>query len=348
MNEQWQALLEDRGAHIEAGQVCDFGNPEQEIQVTAGGDTFADLSAFGIIDVRGEDAATFLQGQLTNDIRALSPGTSQLSGYCDPKGRLLAILRIFMTAEQQYHLIVTRDILEATQQRLQRYVLMSRVEITDASSRLIGIGLHGPRARELCARLCDPPPEAVGAVCHADGLHCLRIEDAHAPRFVFYAPVETAASVWEELDVRAAPIGAPAWAYLDIVAGIPTIHEATLEAFVPQHVDLDRLGGVSFDKGCYTGQEIVARLHYRGQSKRHLYRLWTAGDVDACHPGTAVLDKPGEDGQAIGTIVDCQAAPDGRTVALASLLDEAASSGQVCLADGRTRFEVVEAVSAAS
>ena len=348
MNEKWKVLLEDRGAQIENGLVRDFGNPGQEIQVAAGGDTFADLSAFGVLDVRGEDAATFLQGQLTNDIRTLSPGESQISGYCDPKGRLLAILRIFMTAERQYHLIVTRDILEATRERLQRYVLMSRVELVDASTRLVGIGLHGPRSETLCARLCDPVPEAVGTVRHADGIHCLRIEDAHAPRFVFYAPVETAATIWEELDVHAAPVGAPAWAYLDIVAGMPSIHEATLETFVPQHVDLDRLGGVSFDKGCYTGQEIVARLHYRGQSKRHLYRLWTAGGVEACRPGTTVLDKRGEDGQAIGTIVDCQAAPDGRAVALASLLDEAATPDRVCLADSRTRFEVVEAVSSAS
>ncbi len=344
MNDQWRRFLEERGARIEAGRILDFGNPEQERQITVRGDTFADLSCLAHLAVGGPDAATFLQGQLTNDVRRLTTASHQISGYCDPKGRLLAIFRIFMTGETQYRLVLPDDIVETTRQRLRRYVLMSQVEIDDESTSLVGLGLHGPRATELCARLCDPVPAAVGDTAHTEGLHVLRIEDAHAPRYLFFGHPRTMTRAWEELDVHAAPVGHPAWGYLDIVAGLPSIHEATIEAFVPQHVDLDRLGGVSFDKGCYTGQEIVARLHYRGQSKRRLYRLRGKAQSIDCGPGTPVLDGASETDQVIGTIVDCQPAPDGRFVALASLLSDAAVPGRPHIAGHAGGLEV-EAVS---
>ncbi len=325
MNEQWQAFLQEYGASIVDDEVRDFGNTDQEIQLAASGDIFFPQSTLGMLTISGDDACRFLQGQMTNDIEKITAEQSLFCGYCTPKGRLLALMQAFSSPTGQYHLVMPRALVDGIRQRLQMYVLMSRVDIRDDSNSLAGLGLHGPAAEKLCRQLLPDIPLEAGDVRHHDGLSILRLRTAHHPRYALYGRHEVLQRCWHELNVHAAPVGSRINHYLDIVSGIPTILPETSDEFVPQHIDVDRLDGISFDKGCYTGQEIIARLHYRGRSKRRLFRLQAAGSIPWLAGATVFADAAGE--QVAGMIVISERAPDDQIVALASLhsdgLDEA-------------------------
>lgn len=303
MHPRWKNLLLESGAVPDEGGIEHFGNPRRELLVSTAGDVIADLSHRGLIGVHGADAAKFLQGQFTNDINQVDVAHSQLSGYCSPKGRLLALLRVFRR-DDAYYLQLPRVLLDATLARLKKYVLISKVTLEDAGAVLIGIGLAGPRSGEILGRLGCEEPLTADAASRGGELTVLRLPGSQ-PRFALYGPVEAMERSWTALAAHAAPVGAAAWDRLDILAGIPDIHPGTLEEFIPQTVNLELLGGVNFKKGCYTGQEIIARLHYRGSVKRRLY-IGHAPAAVPPRPGTP-LHAAGDD-QAVGHVVT--AAPD--------------------------------------
>lgn len=322
MNGRWRRFLEDAGAVFDDGGVAHFGNPAQERQVATAGSVIADLSHLGLITARGADAARFLQGQLTNDVTRLDERRSQLAGYCNPQGRLLAILRLFFR-EDRYHCLLPAALLDEVLERLRKYVLMSQVTLEDASDALMRIGLSGPRADRELRQILGAIPEKIDEVLPSGNLSVIRLPGIH-PRFALLGPSETLEKVWADLDVRAAPVGAAAWSLLDILAGIPVIHPQTVATFIPQSVNLELLGGVSFDKGCYTGQEIVARLHYRGSVKRRMFLAEC--DTDAVpQPGTPVYAAASE--TTAGTVVSAAPAPDGGCAVLAVLQLEHAGNG---------------------
>lgn len=304
MNPFWKNFLLAAGAVPGGDGIEHFGNPRRELLASSAGDIIADLSERGLISVGGTDAATFLQGQFTNDIHLVDAGHSQLSGYCSPKGRLLALLRVFRR-DDAYCLQLPRALLDATLARLKKFVLMSRVTLEDARTALVGIGLAGPRGEEILARLVSEVPRGADAAVRDQDLTVLRLP-GNQPRFALYGPVEAMERTWTALAAHAAPVGAAAWGRLDVLAGMPDIHPGTVEEFIPQTVNLDLLGGINFKKGCYTGQEIIARLHYRGSVKRRLYLGHCPGGLPP--PPGAPLHTTGGDGQAVGHVVT--AAPD--------------------------------------
>jgi tRNA-modifying protein YgfZ len=307
MREDWRAFLGDRGAELDDGVIASFGNPDRELRAVTAGEVIADLSHVGIIRAHGEDANTFLQGQLTNDIRQLDETSSQLSAYCNPKGRMLALFRIFRRTDS-YYLCLPRALLEATLKRLRMYVLRSRVTLDDVSDRFIHIGLSGPRAENELQTLLESPPARPGEVVSTAALSVLRVQGPH-PRFeIFGDDLQAMTKVWTALDVRGAPVGALPWALLDVRAGVPAVYPETVEAFVPQMVNLHALGGISFNKGCYTGQEIVARMHYLGTLKRRMFRARINEDA-AVKPGDAV-HAPGT-ADSVGAVVTSVPSPDG-------------------------------------
>jgi folate-binding protein YgfZ len=294
--------------------------------VTAG-EVIADLSHVGIIRAHGEDANTFLQGQLTNDMRQLDEASSQLSAYCSPKGRVLALLRIFRRADSHY-LCLPRALLEPTLKRLRMYVLRSQVTLDDASDRFIHIGLSGPRAESELQPLLERVPARPGEVVSTTVLSVLRVPGPQ-PRFeIFGDDLQAMMKVWMALDVRAAPVGALPWALLDVRAGVPAVYPETIEAFVPQMINLHALGGISFNKGCYTGQEVVARMHYLGTLKRRMFRARIEENV-AVKPGDPV-HRPGA-GDGVGTVVAAVPSPDGGRELLAVIQLESAPGGELRL-----------------
>ena len=332
MKPEWKAFLTDAGAEFDDGLVAHYGNAERERRVVTSGDVICDLSHTGLIAAHGDEAAAFLQGQFSNDVLHVDSGTSQMNSYCTPKGRMLANFRLFMRGES-YYLRLHRALVEPVLKRLHMFVLRSRATLEDADDALVRLGLSGPRAVEELMEALGTPPETDNTVVHQGDITVIRVPGPH-PRFECYGELEPMMRLYEKLNVRCAPVGAGPWALLDILAGIPTITPATSEAFVPQMANMQLIGGVSFKKGCYPGQEVVARMHYLGKLKRRMYRVSIDTD-DPPPPGTEVLGAAtgsGEAPQAAGQIVDAQLHPDGNVAALAVLQIAAAEAGGLRLA----------------
>lgn len=332
MNTSWHAFLQDAGAVFSDHEVAHFGNSQQEIQVCESGSVICDLSHRGLIAISGNDAKAYLQGQLTNDIKLVTHNRSQLSGYCSPKGRLLAIIHIVLIGET-YYCELPAEILDDTLARLRKYILMAKVTLEDARDRFVRIGFSGPGATSALKSELGGAPVDPGAVAQTREFTIVRLNGLH-PRFVVYGTEDAVRRLWSALDVHAAPVGKAAWERLDILAGIPTVVPATVDRFVPQFVNLEVLDGVSLKKGCYTGQEIVARLQYRGTVKRRMHRF----HIDADPPPAAgdPLYGASDGGQSVGDVVSAAPSTDGGHDVLAVVTVEAFERGGLHLraADG--------------
>lgn len=306
MNPAWRETLVRQGAVLADGQVLNFGDAPAERVAAAQSNILVDLSHLAIWRASGPEAMTFLQSQLSSDVREISESFSQLSAYCNPKGRMLAIFRVFRRGDA-YCLMLPEPLAETTFKRLRMFVLRAQVKLDPVDADIQPIGVSGPdaqRAIEECTGITAP--EAVDAVVHHESLSILRVPGPH-PRFILLAPTDRVLQLWAQLSGRLKPAGAGPWAWLDIQAGLPTVLPETVEEFVPQMANVELLGGVSFKKGCYPGQEIVARMHYLGRLKQRLYRARLQADVTP-RPGDPVY-APDFGNQACGTVVNSQLAP---------------------------------------
>lgn len=307
LNPEWRSLLERHGAKFGADRLLHFGNPAQEIQNAAHGDILLDLSHLSILRAQGDDTQGFLQGQTSNDIRLVSETRSQLSAYCNPKGRMLAIFRIFKFGDA-YCLQLPGELTEATLKRLRMFVMRAKVKLDLADTELLRIGLSGPNAQHLLVENLGAAPLAPDESLTMQDVVVLRLPGPHA-RFELVAAPERMLALWPRLAAHAQPAGPAAWSWLDIQAGIPTVLPGTTEEFVPQMANLELVGGVSFTKGCYPGQEIVARMHYLGRLKQRMFRAHVATSEQPL-PGTPVF-APDLPGQSTGSVVDAQLSPRG-------------------------------------
>ena len=236
----------------------------------------AKLERYGLLHAAGDDARAFLHAQFTNDIEHLPPATARYAGWCSPKGRLLATFLV-VPFSGGFLLQLSRDLAPAILKRLQMYVLRSKVKLADASGAWTQFGVWGTEAgAPLSVRVGD------GAVTVSiePGRALVLAEGAAAQRFAPNASAED-------------------WALAEVRAGRALIDQSTQDQFVPQMVNYELAGGVDFQKGCYPGQEIVARAQYRGEVKRRLYRLRGA----ALKAGQELFsdDAPG---QPSGTVVN--------------------------------------------
>lgn len=306
-NAAWRAFLIECGALLDEQGVRHYGDPHQELRTVAAGDAIADLSHLSLIRVRGEDARAFLQGQLSNDIGLVSENHSQVSAYCNPKGRMYAVFRIFLR-DDCYFLQLPAALAPAVVQRLRLFVLRARVSLQDADAELVRIGLSGPGTPQILSKVFAEPPAAVDEGRNRDGLTVLRLPGPH-PRFELVGLPERIQRLWQALVPQVRPVGADAWSWLDIRAGVPVILPGTVEEFVPQMVNLELIGGVSFTKGCYPGQEIVARVKYLGRIKQRMVPAHASAQLRP-PPGTPLYVPVGPD-QAVGQVVDARPAPQG-------------------------------------
>ncbi len=303
MIESWKDFLLAQGAAIENGSVRHFGDPAAERAAAATGTIVADLSQLGVLAFRGEETAGFLQGQLTNDVQALHADTAQWSGYCSPKGRLLGNFLMWRHGED-YCLQLSGDIAAAVLKRLSMFVLRTKTRGRDASDESVRLVIAGPAATDAVQRAMGVLPDTPLRTATGDAGVVVRVG---MDKYVLSLAPEHAAAVWQALRASATPVGAPVWDWLRLNAGIPMIVAATQEEFVPQMVNLEIIGGVSFQKGCYTGQEIVARSQYLGKMKRRMFLAHV--DAEAA-PGDHLYSADHE-GQASGTVVNAAPAPDG-------------------------------------
>ena len=239
----------------------------------------AKLDQYGLLQVAGEDARAFLHAQFTNDIEHLTPGTARYAGWCSAKGRLLATFLV-VPSSGGFLLQLARDLVPVVAKRLSMFVLRSKVKITDASAQWAQFGQWGTGSGTPLS------------VSESGGAITVRID---ADRCLILA-LESPANNYSP------DASAEDWALAEIRAGRPLIAQATQDQFVPQMVNLELAGGVDFKKGCYPGQEIVARAQYRGAVKRRMVRLRGA----ALQPGQEIYsdDTPGQAGGTVGTVVN--------------------------------------------
>jgi folate-binding protein YgfZ len=315
MKPEWRRFLTEAGAELRDQRVVSFGNPERELQIATTGNVLCDLSHFGLIGAYGPEAFGFLQAQLTSDVRAVSEQCSQLSGYCGPNGRVLVAFLLFKRGDT-YYLRLPREMLEAMLSRLRMFVLRAKITLEDASDALIRCGWSGPTADEELKGALATVPQDVNHCVQASGVTAIRVRGTH-PRFELYGELSEMKRLWGRLNVGGGGIGAPAWELLDILAGVPQILPQASDRFLPQMINLDLLGGVSFSKGCYPGQEVIARTRYLGSVKRCMYRLHSSSDV-AIQPGDSIFAE-GQDAEPSGAVLNAQGHPDGGVELLAVL-----------------------------
>jgi tRNA-modifying protein YgfZ len=330
----WLEFLKQSGARFADGsdyEISGFGNDS----ATAGhADRFiAPLTDVALVSVTGEDAASFLHNQLTNDVEHLGTQDARLAGYCSPKGRLLASMLIWKTGDA-IMLQLPRQLQAAIQKRLQMFVLRAKVKLTDVSGERPILGLAGLQAQhELNAYFPELPGTPYRKTESAAGT-LIRLPDAGGlPRYQWIALESAARDAWPTLSKALNPVGPAVWRLSDIQAGVPRITSATQEKFVPQMINFELIGGVNFKKGCYPGQEIVARTQYLGKLKRRaLLASVPSADVVAGNEVFASADP----GQPCGMIVNAETSGPDRSECLVEIKTAALDEGSVHLgsADG--------------
>jgi folate-binding protein YgfZ len=303
-----------------ARAVCDSGldsGLDDELVNARDATVVVPLTQLGLIEFSGDDARTYLHRQLSSNVERLAADRAQYSAWCSPQGRMLASFVLFRR-DADYLALLASDLAEAIEKRLRIYVLRSKVTIARPADREI-IGLSGPRAAAALQDAGLQAPAAAMSTTRFGGASVIRLDET---RHLVVADRGAAPGIWRSLSAGAVPASVAAWQWLDVAAGIPWIVEATREAFVPQMVNFDRIGGVSFDKGCYPGQEVVARVRHLGKVRRRLYRVRADCPI---RPGMPVFSATPK--QACGQIAGAARAPGGGYDALAVILEDAAGQG---------------------
>ncbi|GAB3248015.1 YgfZ/GcvT domain-containing protein [Chitinimonas naiadis] len=304
----WQDFLGTQGATIDADGLARFGSPAAA--ATAAQCTLVPLNDFGLIRFSGEETISFLHGQLSSDIKKLPADGLQYSSYSTPKGRMLSSLLLLREGDDLL-LMLPRALLPAIQKRLAMYVMRSKTKASDASAERAILGLIGPQARSVAEQIYGTLP--------TEAMHSVAVEGGHVSwlgqdRFLLDLTPEDAIIAWPKLvAIGAVPGNDAAWLLSDIRAGILWVQPETQEAFVAQMANMELIGAVSFKKGCYPGQEIVARTQYLGKLKRRTFRVAASQAMQAGQP----LYSPEMNGQACGQIAMAAPVADGGWEALA-------------------------------
>lgn len=316
MGDEWAGILESAGVNggggvrdADAKVVIDRTDCAQ----------LSDLTVLSVLDVCGEDAKTFLQGQLINDILKVSATRAQITGYCTPKGRLLA-LPIIVGIDNGFRLVLPQDIKDAFVKRLSMFIMRAKVTIAER----VDCACSGVIASEdgdlvsLGSLLGALPAAAMDVASSAQG-QVIRWHDMPGSvpraRYLLIGTKESQVSVWSA--GRELPMANDAlWRLGDIRAGLPSITSGVLEAFVPQMLNLQLIAGLSFTKGCYPGQEIVARMQYLGKLKRHMRRFTMPLEDAQSAPAAGSMLATDGDADA-GIVVDSVVNPAGDAEVLA-------------------------------
>ncbi|MBB3045991.1 hypothetical protein FHR99_000227 [Litorivivens lipolytica] len=276
------AQLTADGARFE-GEHCLFDTaPASESDTNL----LVPLTPYGFVEATGPDGQTFFQGQTTADFRQVSATQARPGSYCTPKGRMLASFSAARLDEDTLLLQMRKDLIEDTLTVLAKYAVFSKVKLSDASESYTGIGLVGPDAKALLSSVCETTPDGPLKTCALPGGIVVQCDEA-GQRYELWLKPEQAAEVWQALSSKAQAVSSTHWDGLRIAAGDVPVVAATRDEFLPQFLNYDLTGAVNFKKGCYTGQEVVARLHFKGVPKRRLYLARLEGPAKA---GEEVLD----------------------------------------------------------
>ncbi|WP_104204242.1 YgfZ/GcvT domain-containing protein [Billgrantia saliphila] len=305
----WITALE--GRRVSETQV-EFDTPEPARQ-TMQGTAMAPLVHLGILDVSGAGADKLLQGQTSAQVDLANGDFAPLTSFCTPKGRMLANAQLMRVSEDRYRLILHRELIEPLRDHLKKFAPFYKTELAIRDD-LALLGLIGKEAEALAEVRFDLTPPAVWHQA-GDGERQLLAHPGPQPRLLICLPEAQASETFRQLSAQAVPVGNAVWRLHDIQAGIAWLTRAHYDALLPQMINWEALGGVSFKKGCYTGQEVVARAHFRGQVKKRLARAQLEGDRRP-ELGAAVID---ENGKSVGEVVAAELDAYGQAEVLAVL-----------------------------
>ena len=277
----------------------------------------------GMIKVTGEDAQAFLHGQFSNDVKALDNNQSQWNSYNNPKGRLFTTFRL-CKLEQSYFMLLPQALIEPVIKRLRMFVMRSKVTLDDISSTWKSLGFAGNE-------LPIPTPATMNEIQQENNVNWIRIPGA-ITRVLCFGENDNVEKMKLAFSDKLTLSNNHHWRRLDIHSGIATIFADTYEEFVAQMVNLQITDGVSFTKGCYPGQEVVARMHYLGKLKKRMYRI-TINSNELPTLGENIYDAASENQQSVGKIVDAQKNEKGSLDALAVLQIASAESKDLRIAN---------------
>ena len=272
------------------------------------------LPHLGVIRVAGEEAAKFLQGQLTQDFMLLGPSQARLAAFCSAKGRMQASFVGWQRTPTEILLVCSRDILAPTLKRLSMFVLRAKARLTDATGEFVLFGVAGAAAQRLL-----PAMEAPWSKADIGDANAISLYPADGqPRALWLAAADHASPEGPVLEEAL-------WLWGEVRSGIATVTAPIVEAFVPQMLNYESVGGVNFKKGCYPGQEVVARSQFRGTLKRRAYLAHSDGELAA---GQEVFHST-DAGQPCGTVAQVAAAPWGGWDAIVSMQITASEGGRL-------------------
>jgi len=305
--------------------ILDSASTPDRFSIDLDKPTLVNLSHLVCYQVDGEDATTFLQGQFSNDINAVTSSNGQISSYCTPKGRMLAIFYI-CKRDDSYLLLTSKDIAEEVMKRLQMYIMRSKVTIKLMDNALL-IGVCNDSQAKILDALQLAPTETHYQVSSNDSYMCMNIPSVNT-RYLIIGNQSTAEQLQQLNPADVYVYSESYWQWLDIIAGLPNITSNVQEAFVPQMANMELIDGVSFSKGCYPGQEIVARLHYLGNANRRMFRIKVEQD-EPINIGDDIYTQ-GSD-QPIGKFMSVITEADKKYSGLAVLRIEAVKQNQLAI-----------------
>lgn len=265
--------------------------------------------------IKGPDASKFLQGQVTCDLRELSNPTTRIGAQCNPKGRILLSFRALQLDAETIALRIPASMMEKAKSSLGKYIVFSKAKLHEGDDYSL-FGLYGEGAQRTAEAIFNSLPSENDGWVEKDGNILIQLEQ---DRFECWIKSTDAASIAQQLANHTTSGHQHEWDLLDIRAGIADIYPETYELFTPQEINYQLVNGISFRKGCYTGQEIVARLHYRGKLKRHMYRFAVNTDQLPL-PGAVLINATTQ--KACGHLVTAAFSNSNQIEFLASLLDE--------------------------
>ncbi|MFA0809960.1 CAF17-like 4Fe-4S cluster assembly/insertion protein YgfZ [Microbulbifer epialgicus] len=327
--QQWQDFLSSEGAIWEGGKahfpLTSTDDPE--------GLHLIDLGPLGAVSITGPDSQKFLQGQLTCDLVNLPDGHSTLGAHCNPKGRMISAFSALKLSQSEFIFRLPSDLATIAQQALAKYAVFFKAELINISDDSHWLGLQGQDVAQKASQLLGFETPSPGEVITFDfgGERCIA-QAVNKYQLALLVPPTKVQQLWQVLSPECEATGYDLWQKLQIEAGIPQIDAATSEMFIPQMTNMHLLGGVSFKKGCYTGQEVVARMQFRGATKRRLYRAkCTGGDLPI-----SGLEIFGDGMQSIGNLVEACHSKDGIELLAVLTIAKVAAGENLHLKDGRT------------
>jgi len=253
MQADWRHFLTGQGAQFHHNIVTQFSAANAEARACLDQSTITPLTDLSVIEISGTEAGSFLDAQLTTDISQLQENNAQLSAWCNPKGRVISNFFVFLN-KAKYYLFLPTELKDSFCKRLKMYVLRAAVTITDKDDALVCLGLRANTLEEFMSQ------QAINSFSFS-------VNDKDKQRAIIFGEAAAMQKLWVTNNTGRLATATQYWQILNSLAGIPWIGAATSEAYLPQALNLDLIGGLNFNKGCYPGQEIVARVHYRGQIK---------------------------------------------------------------------------------